>query len=369
MSKQWTRIGLAMLALGYLAGCHILVSDPGDSGGRSWWYYCDEFGCYRCDAAGCIFPDYLCASGDCGDCRDGSCGSEPLSCEVMADCSRGQRCLDNVCSSRQTEPCHEHSECGSGAYCSDGVCQVGGLCEAPSDCVGLGEGFACDGRGCCVPGTRGPSSCENASDCGAGGICVDGLCGTCEGDCGGGKTCELDRHCGEGRACLDGQCVNRCVDDDAACASSQVCNPVLGICLAREPEGCAAQDACGAGKVCVDGSCHLDCTSDGSCDNSADRCSDVLTVGERDARACVTDHSAQPECALSRECSDNEQCVNGVCRTTCIDQADCAHCDDGPVCGKGGFCMTEYEASPECTTNEECGGGRLCLDAHCKTIL
>jgi hypothetical protein len=47
---------------------------------------------------------------------------------------------------------------------------------------------------------------------------------------------------------------------------------------------------------------------------------------------------------------------------------DCAACSDGPVCGPGGFCMTAVEASPQCTTNAQCSGGKVCLNAQCKAL-
>jgi hypothetical protein len=357
--------GLSLVALCGLAACHIVVSEP-DEGVRSWWYYCDEYGCYRCDSSGCLFPEYLCESGDCAVCRpeDEDCSPTTVLCDEMRHCSRGQICLDGVCGQKPA-PCREPADCGDGAYCSNGACVPSGLCDRDADCRSVGADFGCDERGSCAPAPKGPTTCAEPTDCGDGGMCVDGLCGTCSGDCGGGDTCELDAHCGDGRACVDAQCVNHC-DKDEQCGSNQRCNVELGLCLAA-PQSCGADVQCAAGSVCVNGTCYADCTSDGACASAADVCSDPLTVGDTQARVCVADHSARPECALSKDCTDNEQCVNGVCRTVCAAEVDCASCDDGPVCGKGGFCMTADEATPQCKSSDDCDASQICRDSRCIT--
>jgi hypothetical protein len=170
-------------------------------------------------------------------------------------------------------------------------------------------------------------------------------------------------HCGEGRACLDGQCANRCTGPEQ-CGSAQVCSG--GLCQASPPS-CGTGADCGGAEVCVDNRCYDTCLG-GSCVNPADLCSAEITVGQQTLRICRPDHRAQPECSLSADCTDDEVCVNGVCRTTCGKALDCAGCEDGPVCGPGGYCMTEVEANPQCQRSADCGEGKACLGGQCVVL-
>ncbi|MCK5795913.1 MAG: hypothetical protein KAI47_01935, partial [Deltaproteobacteria bacterium] len=225
--------GLLLAAIGIFAfsGCFVV----GDSGeGRDWWYYCDDTGCYRCNEGGCELPDTPpgpgpsfctgdedCPSGTSCDIPSGYCVTNPSGCAVSAECSHGYVCLAGHCTPGHS-PCHNDSACGTGAYCENGACKDSGLCAKDVDCAIVGKDLVCDDRGSCVPAPPGPKTCTDAAACDGGALCVDGGCGTCSGDCGGGKTCALAVHCGDGRACLDGQCVNTC-QTKSDCGSAQVC--------------------------------------------------------------------------------------------------------------------------------------------------
>jgi len=356
----------AVPALCAITACHLVLGPEDD---QQWWYYCDASGCYRCNAAGCLFDDSYCqddnecASGRC-DLESGQCLREERTCEAGGECASGYGCFDGRCRQLQL-PCQEDAACGMGAYCSNGTCKPSGLCDRPSDCDVVGDPFTCDARGCCVP-QPGPKQCTSSDACGDG-LCVDGQCGTCSGDCGGGQTCEIARHCGPGRSCLDGQCVSECDPTDSdACAVGQKCHPVLKVCSADTPAGCVKSDECGSGEACVDGRCHPDCTSNGQCSSAKETCASALQVGEQSLRVCVPDYAAAPECKLNKDCAGSEQCVNGTCRTVCDTIDDCALCEDGPVCGRGGFCMTAEEAQPACTRSSDCGDSdKVCLNSRC----
>lgn len=358
---------LASAGLFALSGCHVMMG-PEDT--QDWWYYCDASGCYRCTASGCEFPDgpqpnYCmgdqdCPSGTSCDLPSGYCITKPKTCAKSSQCSSGYVCLDKTCKPGRT-PCEADAACGAAAYCSNGACKDSDLCTGDTSCAAAGAGFVCDARGTCVPGPPGPKACTEGAGCDEG-FCVDGSCGACVGDCGGGKTCQLAVHCGAGRACLDGQCVNKC-QTKADCGSAQVC--VNGTC--RLPaSSCTKDTECGSAQVCANGVCYVDCSTSGTCTNPADVCSADLNVGSRTVRICAPDHAAKPECTLSKECDGSEQCVNGICRTTCAAAPDCANCNDGPVCGPGGFCMTADEVKPDCTLTSECTGSQICLDSKCQ---
>jgi hypothetical protein len=369
MKAKSAWIGFFALAAVTFAGCHIMVDDD-----QQWWYYCDATGCYRCDARGCEFPpdhnnpfycyeDSDCPSGSCDQVR-GVCVSNPSKCDVSKDCSAGYVCVSGSCTPGRT-PCPKDDACGDGAYCSNGKCKDSCRCKGDQDCQDkMGDGFVCDPRGSCIPGQTGPKSCTDAKGCGEG-MCVDGKCGTCTGDCGGGQSCTLQVHCGEGRACLNGQCVNSC-SKPSDCGSTQTCKS--NICVGKGPGTCVKDSDCGSGQLCINKVCHADCTSSGTCSNAADVCSAVITVGQQSLKACVPNHSAKPQCTLTKDCEGGEQCVNGICRTTCAKTEDCEVCDDGPVCGPGGFCMTQQEVKPDCTANSDCTGGKFCLNTQCVAL-
>lgn len=357
---------LAVVALGalpLLAACHAIFGPDDD---QSWWYYCDESSCYRCNRRGCELgggalgcaQDEQCPGGSC-DLQSGRCVSNPRSCNVTSECASGYVCLGGSCSPGH-EPCTDDAACGAGAYCQNGVCKDSRTCDSSKPCT---SGFVCDERGSCVP-DLGPRTCKTGSQCG-GGLCLDGQCAKCSGDCGGGKTCQFGVHCGSGRACLDGQCTSSC-KSDSDCGSAQQCKSK--VCVTRN-DGCVANSDCSAGQVCVDSTCHADCTKSGKCSASGDVCSSALEAADGSKRRiCTADHAAKPECKLTKDCQNNEQCVNGVCRTVCTESKDCENCNDGPVCGSGGFCMTASENKPQCKVNKDCKSGQVCLDSSCTTL-
>ncbi|MBW2736110.1 MAG: hypothetical protein JRH20_27305 [Deltaproteobacteria bacterium] len=376
MKRSITTLIVAFVAAIAFSGCHTMFG-PDDE--RDWWYFCDDTGCYRCTAEGCTFPDQRdwCSYGEpCPYDEAGVPGDDgglvtpdagpvgPTTCRLTAECGTGYVCIEGSCTVGRT-PCASNESCGSGAYCNDGACKDSELCVAHDDCAAkLGEGFVCDERGSCVPGTPPPKSCTSTGECGSDGLCVDALCGSCEGDCGGGLTCEFQVHCGDERSCVDGRCTSTC-QTKADCGSAQVCQ--TNLCL-LPTEQCVADSDCGSGQACVDQVCYVDCTPTGSCDALGDVCSGTITVGERTLRVCRPDTVAALECTLSKDCGGSEQCVNGVCRTVCITVDDCAACDDGPVCGTGGFCMTAEEANPECRTVSDCTDGKSCVDTRCMAL-
>lgn len=347
-----------------LSGCHVILGP--DEGEQDWWYYCDESGCYQCDRNGCDIPGSQCFTDqDCPAamyCDTGSrtCRTKTKpSCKVTAECGPGNICTGGKCVPGRT-PCTDHAGCGDGAYCSNGTCKDSGLCTDDGDCSALGD-FVCEG-GTCVPGVP-KKSCDSAGGC-TDGLCVDGECGTCSGDCGGGKTCQFDKHCGKDRVCLDGQCVNSCSKTED-CASGQVCK---GQVCAAQAGTCVENTDCSGDKVCVNNTCLESCTTSGKCTSAFDLCSPAISVGDTSVKVCVPDSSAQLECKVTNDCTGGEVCVNGVCRTSCTKSEDCAACEDGPVCGQGGFCMTAEEADPQCAVSADCTGGKVCLNAQCTTL-
>lgn len=358
----------AIAAATLLSGCHIFVEDrqKDDS-----WYYCDDYGCYVCDETDCLlsgdycYDDRDCFEGYC-DTYSGTCVVQSAICTVKTDCDTSQICNNGRCAPAPLS-CRSDDACGTGAYCSNGSCRATSPCssdiaDADSDASCCVQDDECDDDDEATE----PETCVSGATC-AEGFCVDGTCGVCSGDCGGGQTCELAQHCGEDRACLNGQCVQICdADSQDRCGSNQTCNIVLGVCVPNQPSGCVHNDECGNGKVCVNNECYVDCTESETCDNASDACSDSIEIGDTEVRLCIPDHYADSECQFNKDCDDEQQCINGICRTACDAPEGCSPCSDNPVCGPGGFCMTEEEATPQCTLNADCSNeGSLCLNTRC----
>ena len=356
-----------------MTGCHLMFGPPTPWGGACWdecWTWCDHHGCKTCDKEGCDVPNSQCDPAGPKDQCPGTSKCDPDravckkkdSCSTKADCSGDDLCIGGACVP-QRDPCKNNDGCGKGAYCKNGVCAGTKTCKGDGDCKALGA-FVCDLRGTCVPGVPAkPKGCSVANAC-PGGVCVNSKCGTCTGDCGGGKTCQFNSQCGDGRACLDGQCVNKCKKTDQ-CGSGQVCNG--GVCAARTGVNCTYNKDCGAGMLCVNSQCVQNCTGN-KCDNTNDLCGAPIKQGKDLVRACHANHKPKLECKVSKDCTNNETCVNGVCRTVCTSDNDCVGCNDGHKCGPGGFCMTTQEATPMCSTNKDSKSGQACLNARCQKL-
>lgn len=116
----------------------------------------------------------------------------------------------------------------------------------------------------------------------------------------------------------------------APCDEATPCTGGLG-CIAAFPGGycssvCSGGAACGSGGVC-----------------------DPMLVGG----LCLT------PCSSGAECRDGYQCWRGGCRPACTLDADCG---DGTARCVGGQCT-----GPECSTDPECGPGRVCTGGTCTT--
>jgi hypothetical protein len=100
-------------------------------------------------------------------CSGDACGA---SCTLDGDCSKGNYCLDKICTARRPNGtmCRAGAECLSN-NCAEGVCC---LTACPA-------GFYCPG-GTCMPKRTNASVCASAVECQSG-FCTDGRC--CEVAC------------------------------------------------------------------------------------------------------------------------------------------------------------------------------------------
>ena len=360
----------------FATGCPMMFGPPrpGDFCQDDCWTWCDKGSCKSCDSKGCDVPDSscdpdrtsTCPAGTACDPDRGVCKGN-RTCSQKADCGPGDLCVGGKCVPER-DPCKDNNGCGAGAYCNNGKCVGSKTCKADKDCASLGS-FICDLRGTCVPGEvpgeppAGPKACTLATTCPSG-LCMDGKCATCSGDCGGGTTCQFDSHCGDGRACVDGKCVNKC-SSSGDCGSAQVCKS--NICVPRSAINCTYNTDCGSNQRCINSQCVQVCSGT-TCDNKNDVCGSPIQQGKTQVRVCHARYAPKLECKLSKDCLGGETCVNGVCRTVCATAADCAGCNDGHTCGGGGYCMTTNEATPMCELNKDCPTGQVCRNARCQKL-
>jgi hypothetical protein len=106
----------------------------------------------------------------------------------------------------------------------------------------------------------------------------------------------------------------------------------------------------------VSGVCASACTSDSQC-ATGDYC---------DQGACVLDTQPKPNCTESSQCLSTEQCVGSYCRYTCTTDEECALIDARIAICSGGICVSQSEATPQCTTQSGCSTGQDCVSNQCQ---
>ncbi|MBN2725000.1 MAG: hypothetical protein JXR95_13100 [Deltaproteobacteria bacterium] len=278
-------------------------------------------------------------------------------CDTSADCPDGFYCDSrNVCSPRPTGDCVNDDNCGQGSYCEEGTCVNSTICTDSTQCLDS-EAPVCDERGVCIPEREDPIVvCTNNIDCGEGKVCIDGICEN-EAPRDPSQNCLINEHCGENGVCINGECHAPCVSADD-CGTGQLCSDT-GICVDDANPGteCVANTDCSdSTDICMDGVCHDQCTVDADCTNSADRCADGM---------CIPNDVARPMCYTNNECNGGEECVDGVCRVPCVDSEDCEGCPGNPICGDFGYCVDNNDINPECSIENDCENGMICMDAMC----
>ena len=327
-------------------------------------------------------PDYLCdpCTTD-ASCGEGRCTQLPdgrfctSACDSNADCPSGYFCFAlgvgeprcvpaavSTCATCLQEPCADGQycdqaadqcqpavatcgtcvhdpECGPGARCLafgslDRRCvpECGGGCPEGATCQTLTREQGTEGARACVPDT---SDCCFGPDCGchcgAGEICLDGVCVECVSD----LQCPLDRPLCEANQCRAGSCEGttpyacwlaatgccECVSNldcpvgDACDLGSGTCGLLPPGCTCTPPyDVCALQDGSATCVEClVDGDCDGGCT----CDAYQHRC--MTGSGDFCAASCPSECLTDGDCpsapGFSLTCDGSGCCrdLNGGC--------------------------------------------------------
>ncbi|MBM65314.1 MAG: hypothetical protein CMH55_03655 [Myxococcales bacterium] len=296
---------------------------------------------------------------------------------IVTRCGEDQYCSQAACHDRICEPylrrCDEgivllcdqrgsresaliDGDCaGLGLQCDDGRCV-----RQPCD-PACGEGMYCDGEGTCLnqqcqPMVRG---------------CVENSVRTCN-QWGSGYLEELDEDCGDRAQCLADACVPVAGGDagprpDAGggsgggCASHEEC-PVHQICNAHSrqcenltPPACRDNTQCPPGQFCERtpqqevGQCQFgqpQCREDGDCDAGL-----VCQRGH-----CI--EAGSGGCTTDVECGSGRICVDAACVVGCRGDGDCA---EGHLC-RDGACVP---SQAECTRHSDCAADQACLNSAC----
>ncbi|MFW6050966.1 MAG: hypothetical protein ACODAU_07320 [Myxococcota bacterium] len=174
--------------------------------------------------------------------------------------------------------------------------------------------YYCDGLGCRpIDGDPEPDAaapgCTDSDECGDGFACTGGEC-RAEDD-----VCQFNHECSGGRLCVDGRCVAECADDGDCPGDGQVCEGEVCRCPSGDcgvddhPEPfCTGDDQCQPGHPCVGGICRTPCEEHADCqrfDVQFNYCLDGY---------CATTNEVTTDCALSIDCPDGEDCIDGICR-------------------------------------------------------
>ena len=332
-SKRAAVVGI-LAAIGTVAwaGC-----GSGDEGR----YYCDNSGCFTCDAYGCATvtpPAHKACTGS-NSCGPGSvCTASGCTqtCSTGVACPQGEVCKGNVCAAPAVDP-GPTKNCTTNTDCPAGAC-VAGACET-------------------CGGTAGPCPCKAAADCASGQACVAGACTAPV------NVCKFSSECEAGKICADGQCLSSC--EVTPCATGFACQ--RGVC---EPSGgggpaCTSDLQCsGDTPKCVADTCVKACSADPEC-GAGKFC---------DQGACVVDGRPKPNCIDDTQCASNpatpKKCVGGFCKYTCTTSQGDAYCKtiDNRIgaCAKDLVCRSTTEANAQCTASSQCGAGKICIDNQCK---
>ncbi|MEM7608551.1 MAG: hypothetical protein AAF411_24620 [Myxococcota bacterium] len=316
MRRRPPAYALLFLPVLFLAGCPVWGDDDGG-------------GIVDCVGVGCACFDNF----DCSTffCDDGRCARPPLP-DAGVDMS-----VDTGPAS-----CRTNGDCPVGRFCgSDNFCTASSTCDDDEEC---GEDFICDFRATCVP--RVPGACRADGDCDDQ-RCIEGFCRDDS------ALCQFAFDCSPGQACIDGGCIDICAGSADVCGSGTECDGAY----CRPSVQCQSSSQCGAGEHCVDARCLPDCAGSSSCGNGADYCAEDSF--------CRPDWNPPPFCSRDSDCTDGSVCRLGACRTPCPNgtDAECRATDPTLSCGAENLCVSS--SSPECALSRDCNANQDCVNAEC----
>jgi hypothetical protein len=220
-----------------------------------------------------------------------------------------------------------------------------------------------------------------------------------------GRSCNVDAECGELRCDkVRRQCI--CLSDESCRgedgAPPRYCNNYTGLCV-EEISGCGSDAACASTEYCdpslraclqVKGFCQA-CTRDEECGGASDHC---LALGDG-TRTCGRACTADADCPRGAACTDaprGRQCMPSSTglgtscedfrgcipdsRQACATDADCGTSGDQRCDASRGQCVALQQVCPadttcdprdrvcvsDCAVDADCGAGLRCVDRVCE---
>ncbi len=288
-----------------------------------------------------------CASGYCADgyCCDGACDSPCESCDGSKTTAANGQCAPVR---EFTDP---DDECAPSP--APGTCTLPGVCSGQRACLDCFP-FQCQGPRC-------SALCLSDAECVAPALCVVASCKLPQQN---GESCSRDVECESGHCVDDTCCAARCEAPCNACSNWRTGGPD-GECLPIE-DGRSPK---------LDGACPDDddeCGADGRCDG-AGACRTATPAGRACGTSCTVGSEEQIACDGQGACSvttSSRACLpyacdaeGSVCKSTCIDDGDCA---PGATCSPAGECrLAAGECKDEVIVVDSMGKERSCSPYTC----
>uniref|UniRef100_A0A5S6R3G2 DUF7107 domain-containing protein n=1 Tax=Trichuris muris TaxID=70415 RepID=A0A5S6R3G2_TRIMR len=292
------------------------------------------------------------------------------SCSVHDDCYDYDICIGDRCVTGfpTDQKCTTDRYCENNEICKKGYCvkttgTQGTKCVANEDCD---EDMLCQNERCrqAIPTQM---ECSKNSDC-ENGACKFDICWeyidqtTVEGRCSMHDHCEAEKLCNKGVCVVPESSSDRC-NTDLECKSTERCK--LNVCWTLPETSCTKHKDCGDYGICHKPVCYLARPTTHMCYNDHD--CDSMDGGCRFG-VCWP---RLPTCKEHRQCSHQEICYNGFCRTAEPSDGSCdlesdEQCKPKEMC-RHNICW-KLSTRNKCHNHEDCDEYSICEEKRCITL-
>jgi hypothetical protein len=366
---------------------------------------CTQDVCEEGEGDGC-FHDPVAGATPCDDgnpdtvgdtCSGGKCVGEPKECAKDLDCDDKNACTTQTCdggfckasSVQDGAPCDDGDPATTPDKCIAGQC-VGywDECTKDADCDDkeVCTLDTCETGACFHGPVPGNPPCNDADPMTIDDECSGGWCGGWNAEC---TATELF-NCDDLSPCTIESCAVKPGDLGGKCAKQNISGPACNdgnpdtnqdLCEDGQCVGhvvaCVSDDECSDSIPCTKDTCIDPTAPDGGVcvhDDGAAACEDnnPCTKDECKPLGCEHDNLTGVECSDGNDWTDQDTCVDGVCKGIPVKCTEKAHCDNSNMCAPqdciGGLCTASLdtdglvcdETNP-CLTRL-CSAGKCALD-------
>lgn len=305
--------------------------------------------------------DAMCAGNPAGaycNAFTGRCVKDIAGCKSDRECGEGNFCdaALRTCRAKKAwcEPCTQDEECGG----PDDFCiHHPEFQTTPTFCgVACGAGDACPAGQKCATTEKGKQCLPEVGRCNQAASCTPDS----------GQPCGVDTDCTLGDGQLCDQVLGRCVAGQSSCAQGQACDPVTHQCVA----GCRLDRECverfsDPMYSCLNNSCVRaeTCHGDGDCP-STKWCFKASGAGDAAAGTCQAACNADLDCPLGQRCVNNPTTARRRCLDGCVN-GDNSGCSLNAICNNGGCEYAGPNGVRRCQVKEVCAFRESCLNSSC----